>query len=398
MRSNCKHCISRTTSPSLIKKGIQNLKQLLSKDTAPVKFNWLELRHGCLECLKWYHSTRDPAHNPWHHNIVAWFVIENHLDCLKWAIEHNCSWQGDDLLFYCIKYNRQEHLEYLVSKGYPMETKHCTQAAAFDRIDMLKWLHEHGCPWNSDTTAYAAGHVRIETGTSSCKVVHRSTECLEYAVANKCPLTSEAYARAAACLDYENFTKPESTPDFKILEWLYKHNCPFDSDVTNYASMYGKRLAIEWLHKYQVLKQTTGPYWTEESTYSACYNNEAETLEYLLDAGCPILVEKCLQGSVFRGCYNIVTVLVRRYMNHPEFLLWMQTVDFKWFVGEIDFDDQVWRKFLTLYDKLDTFTHAKLRLAMLGKIEEIRANHEKCDALVNWMPRDIVEHVVKSYV
>jgi hypothetical protein len=399
--TTCLHCNKRERES--VSKVKHVVSRLMSRVQAALgqhqqKFNWLELRNGCLECLKWYHSTRDESRDPWDHNILAWFVIENRIDCLKWAVEHNCSWQGDDLLFYCIKYARQEHLEYLVSKGYPMEAKHCAQAAGFDRFEMLKWFHEHRCPWDSSTTAYAAGHIRIEIGTSSCKVVHRSTECLEYAVANKCPLTSEAYARAAGCLDYQDWTTSESTPDFKMLDWLYKHNCPFDSDVANYASMYGKRSGIEWLVKHQVLKQTTKPVFTEDSAYSACYNNQADTLEYLLNSGCPIQVENCLQGAVFSGCYNTVTVLVHRYMNHPDFLTWMQTVDFKWLVHEIDFDNQVWRKFLALYKNLDEFMHAKLRACMQQKIQEIDTNYKKCDVIAKWLPRDITQHIVKSYV
>ena len=40
-------------------------------------------------------------------------------------------------------------------------------------LPVLKYLHENGCPWDSDTCQYAA--------------YHKHWDCLQYAVDNKCP-------------------------------------------------------------------------------------------------------------------------------------------------------------------------------------------------------------------
>jgi len=49
----------------------------------------------------------------------------------------------------------------------------CSVAASNGHLDVLKYLHEYGCPWDSDTFLYARECDRID--------------CFNYAIEKKCP-------------------------------------------------------------------------------------------------------------------------------------------------------------------------------------------------------------------
>ena len=59
----------------------------------------------------------------------------------------------------------------------------CHWAAENGHLDILKYLHENGCPWDSNTCRYAA---RL-----------KYWDCLQYMVDNKCP-GWEVYAQKHA--------------------------------------------------------------------------------------------------------------------------------------------------------------------------------------------------------
>ena len=73
------------------------------------------------------------------------------------------------------------------------KTKFCEQIARSGNLELLKFLREHGCPWDSKTCSSAAcnGHL----------------ECLKYAHENGCPWDEKTCSKAAEkghleCLKY----------------------------------------------------------------------------------------------------------------------------------------------------------------------------------------------------
>ena len=72
-------------------------------------------------------------------------------------------------------------------------------AARSGRLDVLKYAHENGCPWNEETCAIAAeyGHLDI----------------LKYLHKNGCPWDGRTWSSA--------YEKP-------IKKWLRKNGCPQD--------------------------------------------------------------------------------------------------------------------------------------------------------------------------
>ena len=100
-------------------------------------------------------------------------AVENgHIDCLKYLHENGCSWSTET----CNKAAENGHidcLKYLHENGCPWSTETCNKAAQYGHLYCLKYLHQNGCPWSTETCTKAAtnGHL----------------DCLEYAHENGCP-------------------------------------------------------------------------------------------------------------------------------------------------------------------------------------------------------------------
>ena len=87
-------------------------------------------------------------------------------------------------------------------------------------LDCLKYAHECGCTWNTDTTAYAA-----QRG---------SLDCLKYLHENKCDWDDGACACAAVGGHLE------------CLKYLHENGCPMMGEEKMLHQATG--LSLEWLH------------------------------------------------------------------------------------------------------------------------------------------------------
>ena len=66
-----------------------------------------------------------------------------------------------------------EILKYAHENGCPWDENTCCRAAENGYLDCLKYVHENGCPWNEGTCHLAARYGHLE--------------CLKYAHENGCP-------------------------------------------------------------------------------------------------------------------------------------------------------------------------------------------------------------------
>jgi hypothetical protein len=94
-------------------------------------------------------------------------AMDDSLECLKYAHEHNCPW--DERICAWAARNL-ECLEYAHTHGCPWDELTCAFAADNGSLACLKYAHEHGCPWNRWTCEWASNDA-----------------CLEYAIAYGCP-------------------------------------------------------------------------------------------------------------------------------------------------------------------------------------------------------------------
>ena len=72
---------------------------------------------------------------------------------------------------------------------------------------MLRWAHEHGCPWDASTCLHAAagGHLYV----------------LQWARENGCPWDSRTCAAIGGHLD--------------VLKWVREHHCPWTESTCSAA-------------------------------------------------------------------------------------------------------------------------------------------------------------------
>ena len=109
----------------------------------------------------------------------------------------------------------------------------CASAAESGRLDALRWLREHGSPWNERTCAWAAreGHFEV----------------LRWAHTHGCPWDARACAAAA------------NRGDVTMLRWLFRNGCPavarangcpWDELTTRFAGASGCDEVYRWALKH----------------------------------------------------------------------------------------------------------------------------------------------------
>jgi len=93
------------------------------------------------------------------------------VDVMAYLHEDGCPW--DSACASAAEGGHLEMLKYLFDHGCPWDENACANAAYGGHLQCLKFLHEHGCPWDWLTiqSARDAGHI----------------DCLEYARAHGCP-------------------------------------------------------------------------------------------------------------------------------------------------------------------------------------------------------------------
>ena len=127
----------------------------------------------------------------------------------------------------------REVLEWLHNTGCPWDTKSCAAAAKEGHLEVLQWAREHGCPWNAMTCSRAAGygHLRV----------------LRWAREHHCPWDWATRASAA------------EGGHLAVLQWAREHDCPWTSSTCAYAARGGQLEVLQWIRE----NDATGEAWEE---------------------------------------------------------------------------------------------------------------------------------------
>ena len=91
---------------------------------------------------------------------------------ISWALE-KCSEEKERFCAEMAEKGNLELLKVLHEKGCPWDKDTCFAAAYTGHLECLKYAHENGCPWNEKTCSYAAQEGYLE--------------CLKYLHENGCP-------------------------------------------------------------------------------------------------------------------------------------------------------------------------------------------------------------------
>lgn len=118
-------------------------------------------------------------------------------------------------LYLCALIAKNNHLKYieiwLNTHGYRNDECVCAIAAYQGDLELLKWLRERDCPWDSKTceSAVRGGHLEI----------------LQWIRENGCPW------------DYVTYMIARKNGNREILKWLHENHCP-TSETYRFCSLY----------------------------------------------------------------------------------------------------------------------------------------------------------------
>lgn len=116
---------------------------------------------------------------PWNDYAPQVAAEHGQLECLTYLHESGCPWE-DMAICAAAENGHRDCLEYLVANDCPYEMDWCGacyNAAKGGSVDCLRYLHENGFIWDEATFKVA--------------LEHNHTECLEYLVANDCPMPTD---------------------------------------------------------------------------------------------------------------------------------------------------------------------------------------------------------------
>jgi len=134
-------------------------------------------------------------------------AIYGHMDTMKYLIEnkHTPSLLDDlDIIGAAVQYGQFEATKYLLEDGFPVNEFVMHQASLGGNLNIVKYLHEYGCPW--DSSVYSG-----------------NLEIMEYAYEEGCPFTEYVCDFVA------------QRGDMKALEFLREHGCPWWSNAVTEA-------------------------------------------------------------------------------------------------------------------------------------------------------------------
>ena len=124
----------------------------------------------------------------------------------------------------------------------------CSLAARGGHLEVLKWLHNTGCPWNESCYAAAAGgHLEVVNWLHSTGCTWNEWTC--YAAAAGGHLEVVKWLHNAGCpWDSATCGAAASGGHLATLQWTREHGCPWDADLVRAHSARGGNVDIlRWL-------------------------------------------------------------------------------------------------------------------------------------------------------
>ena len=189
------------------------------------------------------------------------------LDLVKYLHENGCPWDK----YTCSSaafYGSIDILKYARENGCPWDTKTCEYAALGGSIDLLKYAHENGCPWDKSTCEHAA--------------YNDSLVCLKYARENA--LLKEG---GGACpWDEDTCRSAAQNGNLEIFKYAYMNGCPWNEFTYQAAAKSGSLDLLKYIYENIVLKEGSKG-WDENICSSAARYGHLESLKYARDNGCP---------------------------------------------------------------------------------------------------------------
>jgi hypothetical protein len=87
----------------------------------------------------------------WNANTCSRAAESGQLDALHWLREHGCPWSVHDVCIYTARTGHTHIFDYVIEQGEVLDAQLLTEAlncaGAFSRLQLAKWLRQHGAQW-----------------------------------------------------------------------------------------------------------------------------------------------------------------------------------------------------------------------------------------------------------
>jgi len=221
----------------------------------------------------------------WDEGTCLAIVYQEWWDLLVWAQATGCPWDSSACYGAALR-GRQDILEWLHNAGCPWDEWACAGAAEHGHFALLRWLISQGCPWDTYTYAGAAWQGRLDVlqwlmalpqacaltapyiGQMAAQGGH--LEVLKWLHSHGCPW-DEATCSAAA-----------RGGQLDVLKWLRQHDCPWNEDTCAMAAHEGHLEVLKWLRE-----QTPPCPWNQSTCQEAARNDQLATLQWAVTATPP---------------------------------------------------------------------------------------------------------------
>ena len=155
-------------------------------------------------------------------------------------------------------------LRWSVKSGHRLCGRTVSAAAEHGSLDVLKYLHENGCPWDEDTCYLAACAGNLDV--------------LKYARENGCPWDARTCSGAA------------EGGHLDVLEYAHAQGCPWDEPTSREAAAAGHLDVLKYAQK-------RGCPCDERACFEAAEGGHLDALKYLRRQGCPWNERACLAAA-----------------------------------------------------------------------------------------------------
>ena len=179
--------------------------------------NWIEhfLEHFKKQDNKW---------------IIKHAVIKNNRECIKFILMNKLDLLGPSATETAALTGNLEMLKFLRQNGCVWNSRTCTAAAHNGSLECLKYAHFNGCPWDEHTLCEAARNNNID--------------CIKYAISNQCPLfgdEADSYFEGPCMLAAAN-------NNIECLKLCYNYGCDIEAAII-VAARYGNLDIVKYIYE-----------------------------------------------------------------------------------------------------------------------------------------------------
>lgn len=258
-------------------------------------------------------------------------VQQGNQQCIQWMIDRSWNPLQTRASWYAAKHGNLELLKWTQSQNPPGVLSENTSmiAAAGGHVNILQWLHAHGCPWNQDVmyVAAAGGHMSVfewvnfqtplrtlRSGVPPLGFVHSkeriygiAAERGHFQVLQWC-LSQDPSVRH--CPDI--CASAAAGGHLNILQWLRSQQYAWDEETCTNAAREGTLEVLQWARS----QNPPCPWNDRRMCIAAIEGGRLNVLEWILDNGCHMVAATTMWRLAKRCGYAHIANWIETHYAH----------------------------------------------------------------------------------